>query len=80
LARHPRALLAADIVSTAFRLKAGFVPPFAFLSMREHVNFFTVEALKALVTRAGLEARWAGMNLENSICAVATREIQAVRG
>lgn len=69
----PRLLLAADIVSTAFRIKRGFLPPLGFIPMREHLNYFTVEALRALLLRAGLSVRWSGKNLENSICAVATR-------
>jgi SAM-dependent methyltransferase len=74
LLKRPKALLAADLFSTAFRVKAGFVPPFGFVPMREHINFFTVEALKALLTRARLNVRWSGKNLENCICAVATKE------
>ncbi len=69
----PRLLLAADIVSTAFRIKCGFLPPMGFIPMREHLNYFTVEALCALLRRAGFSVRWSGRNLENSICAVATR-------
>jgi len=70
----PRLLLAADIVSTAFRIKRGFLPPLGFIPMREHLNYFTVEALCILLQRAGLSVRWSGRNLENAICAVATRD------
>jgi len=72
LLQHPRGLLAVDVVSTACRVKAGFVPPFGFVPMREHVNFFTVQALKALLTRAGLCVQSAGTNF-GGIYAVATR-------
>jgi hypothetical protein len=70
----PWLLVTADTVSTAFRIKCGFLPPMGFIPMREHLNYFTVEALCALLQRAGLAVRWSGKNLENSICAVATRE------
>ena len=69
----PRLLLAADIVSTAFRIKGGFLPPLGFIPMREHLNYFTVEALCALLTRAGFRIEWSGRNSLDCICAVGTR-------
>jgi SAM-dependent methyltransferase len=55
LCRHPRALLAADVYSTAFRVKTGVLPPYGFVPMREHLNFFTLEALAALAARFRLD-------------------------
>jgi len=73
LVKNSTALHAADFMSTAFRVKLGFVPPLGFVPMREHVNFFTEQALTSLLARAGLKVRWSGKNSEGCICAVATR-------
>ena len=54
LCQNPRLLLAADIYSTAFRVKLGFLPPFGFVPMREHINFFSAAALRAIADRADL--------------------------
>lgn len=70
----PWLLVAADTISTAFRVKCGFLPPLGFIPMREHLNYFTGEALCALLQRAGLTVKWSGKNLEGAICVVATRE------
>lgn len=70
----PLILVAADTISTAFRIKCGFLPPLGFIPMREHLNYYTEKALNALLQRAGLAVKWSGKNLENAICAVATRE------
>jgi len=81
LVKNSTALHAADFVSTAFRVKLGFVPPLGFVPMREHVNFFTEQALTALLSRAGLKVMWSGINSEQGICAVATRgELSSRRG
>ncbi len=74
LLKSPRALHAADFVSTAFRVKLGFLPPLAFAPMREHVNYFTVQALTELLTRAGLTVSWSGKNVLQCICAVAKKD------
>jgi SAM-dependent methyltransferase len=47
-------LVAMDFLSTAARVKLGVLPPFGFLAVREHLNFFTVESVRRLVERAGL--------------------------
>jgi len=70
----PWFLVAADTISTAFRIKCGFLPPMGFIPMREHLNYFTEEAMCALLQRAELTVKWSGKNLENAICAVATRD------
>ena len=66
-------LLAGDIVSTACRKKLGILPPFGFVPMREHLNYFTVDAISALITRAGLQVVWAGRNEQNDVCAIAQK-------
>jgi SAM-dependent methyltransferase len=55
LCHHPRLLLAADVYSTAFRVKTGVLPPYGFVPMREHLNFFTLEGLEALASRMKLQ-------------------------
>ena len=73
LLKHPHLLLAGDIFSTALRIKCGFLPPFGFVPMREHLNYFTVDALSALVNRSGFQVCWSGTDLEGSICVVGKR-------
>ena len=69
----PWLLLTADTISTAFRVKLGFLPPMGFIPVREHLNYFTEQALSALLQRAGLVVKWSGTNLEGAICAVGRR-------
>jgi hypothetical protein len=55
--RHVRpALLAVDLVSTAFRHKLDIVPPLGVVKLHEHVNFFDERSLRALLEAAGMEA------------------------
>ncbi len=70
----PLLLVAADTVSTAFRVKCGFLPPMGFIPMREHLNYFTEDALRALLQRAGFTVPWSGKNAEGAICAVGRRD------
>jgi len=48
-------LLVMDFLSTAARVKLKVVPPLGFLAVREHLNFFTVDSVRRLVVRAGLD-------------------------
>jgi len=73
LLTSPFLLLTGDIVSTAFRKKLGVLPPFGFVPMREHLNYFTVDAISALMTRAGFKLLWSGRNDQNDVCAVALK-------
>jgi hypothetical protein len=66
-------LLMADCVSTACRVKLGFLPPMGFIPMREHLNYFTIESLSKLLAGCGLSVKWSGRNAENCICAVGVR-------
>ena len=65
--------IAMDIYSTGFRIKAGVLPPLGFLPMREHLNYFTPQALEALVRRAGGEVTFAGFDSLGAIVAVARK-------
>lgn len=53
LCRHPKPLLIADTISTACRVKLRCLPPYGFIPMREHINFFTLAALKELLASNG---------------------------
>lgn len=55
LQRHPRLFRLVDFVSTACRVKLGFVPPLGFLKVGEHINFFSVTSLCRLMLEAKLE-------------------------
>jgi SAM-dependent methyltransferase len=42
-----------DFYSSAFRIKAGFLPPLGFSKLHEHVNFFSAKSLRLAVERSG---------------------------
>lgn len=44
-----------DLWSTAARVKLDVLPPLGFAKLHEHLNFFDVASLRALVGRCGLE-------------------------
>jgi len=73
LAGKRKLLVAADTLSTACRILFGFLPPFGFIPMREHLQYFTEAALSALVVQSGLYLVRCGRNSEGQIYAVATR-------
>jgi hypothetical protein len=53
--RHAGPVLTAmDLYSTACRLRFDVVPPFGFVKLHEHVNFFDVASLRALLERSEL--------------------------
>lgn len=55
LGRHPRLLEGFDLLSVAARHKLRLLPPFGFLKLHEHINFFSLEALRRLIERASLQ-------------------------
>ena len=73
IVKKPLCLTAADVLSTGVRIKLGFLPPLGFVPMREHLNYFTTEALRRLLLKAGFSVAWSGKNRENCICVVARR-------
>lgn len=78
LRRMGPALKAVDFVSTAFRLKLGFVPPLGLVKLHEHINFFDERSLRAMLEAAGLEPLLVGREVSGSkrlpvICALARR-------
>jgi SAM-dependent methyltransferase len=73
LCRHPRLYLAADVYSTAFRVKAGVLPPLGFVPMREHVNFFTLSSLAALASTSGADVVTRETNVLGALVVVARK-------
>ncbi len=73
LCRRPRLLLAADIYATAFRVKLGILPPFGFVPMREHINFFSAQALRTLSDRGALRLLGEGRTNDRSFFLVAEK-------
>jgi SAM-dependent methyltransferase len=59
---HPRLLMLWDTYSTVFRVLLKILPPMGLVPMREHINFFTLEALRQLAIRAGLTIHAEGTN------------------
>lgn len=53
--RNARFNVVWDIYGTAFRVKLKVLPPFAFVPVREHLNYFAPDSLRALGSRAGAE-------------------------
>lgn len=62
LCNHPKLLMLWDTYSTVCRVLLKTLPPMGFVPMREHINFFTLEALRQLTLRAGLTIRAEGTN------------------
>jgi len=72
--RHRPFHIGLDVYSTAFRVKAGVLPPFGLIPMREHINFFTPAALAAICRRAGAEVLYCGPDMIDSLAAVAQKQ------
>lgn len=51
-----------DFYSTGFRVKVEVLPPFGFVPMREHVNFFTLESVEHLGRKLGLAVEHGQIN------------------
>ena len=75
LCGKPWMLKAWDVLSTGVRVKLGKLPPFGFVPMREHVNFFTADALRNLLSRAGFQVVHQGRNPEGNHCIVARSKV-----
>jgi len=73
LLKRPRLLIAADTLSTACRIKFGVLPPMGFVPMREHLNYFTSEALKALVRNSDFDVLTAGVNTAGQTFVIARK-------
>lgn len=66
-------LIAADVICTVSRIKFGRLPPLGFVAMREHLNYFSIEALTALLSNSGFSIDSSGINDAGQIYAVARK-------
>lgn len=73
LAKSPPLLQAIDFLSTGMRLKTGWIPPFGFSFVREHINWFCETSLNRLLINAGLNVLHCGRNSAGTLCAVAVK-------
>ena len=51
----PAALVAVDFYSAAARIRLNHIPPLGLLKCHEHLNFFDIKSMTALLTRTGFE-------------------------
>jgi len=66
-------LMAADLLCTASRIKFGRLPPLGFVAMREHLNYFTADALSAILAGNGFTIDACGINRCGQLFAVARK-------
>lgn len=78
LLKRPELLIAADTLSTACRIKLGVLPPMGFVPMREHLNYFTYEALEALVRNSCFTVVAGGINSTGQIFVVARKSTKDI--
>jgi hypothetical protein len=78
LVTRPALLVAGDIASTACRIKLGTLPPFGFIPMREHLQYFTENSLRAMIHACGLHVVQSGRNAVGQIYAVAAKRPHGV--
>ena len=65
--------MAADLLCTACRIKLERLPPFGFVAMREHMNFFTAASLRAMLAGNGFAVDFCGINRAGQLFAVARK-------
>lgn len=63
-----------DFLATGVRSRLGLTLPFLFVPLREHLTFFTVEGLQALLTDAGLTVLFATILRTGHIGVVAVKQ------
>jgi hypothetical protein len=73
LARHPGIFKLFDLISVVARLKLRLLPPLLFVALREHLSFYSVAGLCALLRAGGLEIRSAGRVATGAIGIVAVK-------
>ena len=81
LSTKPGLLRLMDFYSSAFRIKAGFYPPFGFPKLHEHIHFFSGESLRQLLGRAGFrithmqQVASSGLGKPDSLACLAAPEV-----
>jgi len=78
LLRSRPLLIATDVLCTVSRIKLGRLPPFGFVAMREHLNYFTTPALEALLHNSGFAIDLSGVNGAGQLFAIAHKRATAV--
>ena len=66
-------LIAADVLCTVSRIKFGRLPPLGFVAMREHLNYFSTDALAAVLRSSGFVISTCGINGAGQLYAVARK-------
>ena len=49
LVGHPKLLMFADFICTAFRSKFKYIPPLGFVVIREHLQYFTIQSIRKII-------------------------------
>lgn len=73
-------LIAADTVSTACRIKFGRLPPLGFVAMREHLNYYSMASLSAVLERNGFRVEASGIDNGGQLFAVARKYATSAAG
>ena len=73
-------LIAADVFSTACRIKFGHLPPLGFIAMREHLNYYSTTSLTAVLGRNGFRVEACGIDNGGQLFAVARKFGTAAAG
>lgn len=66
-------LIAWDSLCTASRIKLRRLPPLGFVAMREHLNYFTGDAMAALLAATGFKVEACGIDNGGQLFAVARK-------
>ena len=72
-------LIAADVLCTVSRIKLGRLPPLGFVAMREHLNYFSADALAAVLAAGGLSIKNCGVNSAGQLYAIAQKFVTVDR-
>lgn len=73
LVRQPVLLKFFDFLSTAIRIKLRMVPPLCFVSLREHLTFFSIAGVTQLLQAQGLHVLSARVHATGHIGVVAVK-------
>jgi Methyltransferase domain len=73
LTRHPSPFKLFDLLSVVSRLKLRLLPPLCFVALREHLSFYSVAGLSALLRANGFDIRSASRLATGAIGIVAVK-------
>lgn len=72
---RPTLRMLGDIYSTIIRVAFGFLPPWGFVPMREHLNYFTLEALQKMAAQLPVKISLMGENSFGHYCIIIKKQI-----